>query len=131
MGVKIVGLEAIESDIYKLYSRSSMNKAEKQAIKAGGHFIRNKVATSLNHVKDTGELAIGTDLLTPDKVGDEMIANLYWRGNHSTLAYINEHGHYLKNGEFYKPRAAGFVDTTLRYYSDQYFEIVKGVMNKR
>lgn len=131
MGVKIVGLEAIESDIYKLYSRSSMDRAEKKAVQAGGNFIRNKIATGLYAVKDTGELAIGTDLKKPNKVGGEMIANLYWRGNHSTLAYINEHGHYLKNGQFYKPKAAGFVNTSLRYYSDQYFDIVKGVLDKR
>ncbi|MEJ7220614.1 hypothetical protein [Staphylococcus gallinarum] len=130
MGVKIEGLELIESDIYKLYSRPSMNKAEKRAIQAGGNFIRNKIATSLNQVRDTGELAIGTDLRNPNKVGSEMIGNIYWRGNHSTLAYINEHGHYLKNGKFFRPRAAGYVNTVLKYYGDQYFDIIKREMNK-
>lgn len=131
MGVKIEGLDLIEKDIYQLYSRPSMNKAEKQAIQAGGNFIRNKVATNLNRVKDTGKLAIGTDLKNPNKIGNEMIANLYWRGDHSTLAAINEKGHYLKNGQFFKPMGAGVINTVLRYYSDQYFDIIKREMNKR
>ena len=131
MGVKIEGLEEIEIDIYKLYSRPSMNKAEKKAIQAGGNFIRNKIATNLNRVKDTGELAVGTDLRNPNKVGSEMIGNIYWRGDHKSLAYINEHGHYLKNGSFYKPRGAGTVNTVLRYYNEQYFDIIKREMNKR
>lgn len=130
MGVKIEGLELIEKDIQKRYSRSSMNKAEKRAIQAGGNFIRNKIATSLNQVKDTGELTIGTDLRDPNKVGPEMIANIYWRGNHSTLAYINEHGHYLKNGKFFRPRGAGLVNTALRYNSDKYYNIIKREMDK-
>ncbi|WP_435373546.1 hypothetical protein WKW47_07340 [Staphylococcus nepalensis] len=130
MGVEIEGLELIEDDIYKLYSRKSIDKAETKAIKAGGNFLRNKVATSLNHVRDTGELAIGTDIKAPHKMGDEMIASIYWRGNHQTLAYINEMGHHLKDGTFFKPRGAGFVNTTLRYYKDQYYEIIKREMNK-
>ncbi|RIL26661.1 hypothetical protein BUY98_14980, partial [Staphylococcus gallinarum] len=79
MGVKIEGLELIEKDIQKRYSRSSMNKAEKRAIQAGGNFIRNKIATSLNQVRDTGELAIGTDLKDPNKVGAAMIGKINWR----------------------------------------------------
>ena len=122
MGVKIEGLELIEKDIYQKYSRTSMNNAEKRAIQAGGNFIRNKIAT---------QLAIGTDLRNPNKVGNEMIGNIYWRGNHQSLAYINEHGHYLKNGRFFKPKGAGVVNTILTYYNDQYFDIIKREMNKR
>lgn len=108
-----------------------MDKAEKRAIKAGGNFIRNKVATSLYRYRDTGKLAVGTDLRDPNKVGQEMIANLYWRGEHQTLAYVNEHGHYLRDGTFFKPKGAGSVNTVLRYYSDQYFDIVKKEMDKQ
>lgn len=131
MGVKIEGLELIEKDIYRKYSRTSMNNAEKRAIQAGGNFIRNKIATNLDRVKDTGQLAIGTDLRNPNKVGNEMVGNIYWRGNHQSLAYINEHGHYLKNGRFFKPKGAGVVNTILTYYNDQYFDIIKREMNKR
>lgn len=108
-----------------------MDKAEKRAIKAGGNFIRNKVATNLYRYRDTGELAVGTDLRDPKKVGQEMIASLYWRGEHQTLAYVNEHGHYLRDGTFFKPKGAGSVNTVLSYYSDQYFDIVKREMDKQ
>ncbi|MEP9852110.1 hypothetical protein ABDK10_05345 [Staphylococcus aureus] len=130
MGVNVKGLEAIERDVKQMYNRRNMDKAEKRALQAGGHFIRNKIATNLYRVKDTGQLAIGTDLRDANKYGDEMIANIYWRGEHSTLAYINEFGHYLKDGSFHKPRGAGVVNTVLRYYKDQYFDIVAKEMNK-
>ncbi|MFQ3904441.1 hypothetical protein ABLV98_15380 [Staphylococcus sp. 50Mo3-1] len=131
MGVKVKGLDLIEDEIYSKYSRKAIDKAEKRAIKAGGNMIRNKVATSLYGVRDTGSLAIGTDLRDPEKVGNEMIANLYWRGDHQSLAYVNEFGHTLKDGSFYKPKGAGVVNTQLKLNVDLYFKILKGELDKK
>ncbi len=131
MGVKVDGLDLIEKEIYSKYSRKAIDKAEKRAIKAGGNMIRNKVASSLYGVRDTGLLSLGTDLRDPQKVGNEMIANLYWRGDHQSLAYINEHGHYLKDGSFHKPKGTGVVNTQLKLNADLYFKILKGELDKK
>lgn len=130
MGVEIKGLDDIERTIKKKYSPKSIKDAEHRALKAGGHMLRNKIATELNAVRDTGELAIGTDILEPKLIGNRLEAKLHWRGEHRTLAYINEHGHYDKAGKWVKPRGAGKAQQTLTLNSDLYFKLIKKELNR-
>lgn len=130
MGVEIKGLDDIERTIKKKYSPKAIKDAEHRALKAGGHMLRNKIATELNAVRDTGELAIGTDILEPKLIGNRLEAKLHWRGEHRTLAYINEHGHYDKAGKWVKPRGAGKAQQTLTLNSDLYFKLIKKELNR-
>lgn len=130
MGVEIKGLDDVERTIKRKYSTKAINDAEKRAIKAAGHMMRNKIATELDAVKDTGELAIGTDIIEPKKIGNRLEAKLYWRGEHRTLAYINEYGHYDKAGKWVKPRGFGKVQQSLTLNSDLYYKIVKKELNR-
>ncbi|EGQ3068538.1 hypothetical protein I0P04_001891 [Staphylococcus pseudintermedius] len=130
MGIKVYGLDEIEKALDKRYSKQALNNAQERALKAGGNMLRNKTATALYNVRDTGQLAIGTDLKDPRKIGNEFIANLYWRGDHKSLAYINEHGYYDKSGKFVKPRGADKVNTTLKLNSDLYYSLIKKEMDK-
>ncbi|MDK3656263.1 hypothetical protein O0A22_11655 [Staphylococcus pseudintermedius] len=130
MGIKVHGLDDIEKALDKRYSKQALNNAQERALKAGGNMLRNKTATALYNVRDTGQLAIGTDLKDPKRVGNELIANLYWRGDHKSLAYINEHGYYDRSGKFVKPRGAGKVNTTLKLNSDLYYSLLKRELDK-
>ncbi|EHT6215625.1 hypothetical protein, partial [Staphylococcus pseudintermedius] len=130
MGIKVYGLDEIEKALDKRYSKQALNNAQERALKAGGNMLRNKTATALYNVRDTGQLAIGTDLKDPRKIGNEFIANLYWRGDHKSLAYINEHGYYDKSGKFVKPRGADKVNTTLKLNSDLYYSLIKKELDK-
>lgn len=130
MGVEIKGLDDVEKTLKRRYSPKAINEAEKRAIKAAGHMMRNKIATELDAVKDTGELAIGTDIIEPKKIGNRLEAKLYWRGEHRTLAYINEHGHYDKAGKWVKPSGFGKVQQSLTLNSDLYYKIVKKELNR-
>lgn len=56
MGVDIIGMESIEKEINKKYSRKAIDEAEARALKAGGNMMRNKVATQLYNARDTGQL---------------------------------------------------------------------------
>ncbi|WP_145464916.1 hypothetical protein [Staphylococcus saprophyticus] len=130
MGIEVHGLDDIEKALDKRYSKQALNNAQERALKAGGHMLRNKVAGSLYGVRDTGELAVGTDLRDPKRVGNEFIANLYWRGDHKSLAYINEHGHYDRSGKFVRPKGADKVSTTLKLNSDLYYALLKRELDK-
>ncbi|EGQ3151772.1 hypothetical protein KEI82_002437 [Staphylococcus pseudintermedius] len=130
MGIKVYGLDEIEKALDKRYSKQALNNTQERALKAGGNMLRNKTATALYNVRDTGQLAIGTDLKDPRKIGNEFIANLYWRGDHKSLAYINEHGYYDKSGKFVKPRGADKVNTTLKLNSDLYYSLIKKELDK-
>lgn len=131
MGVVIHGLDSIEKELEKFYSPKAIEEAGKRAIKAGGHMLRNKVATDLDSVRDTGALAIGTNITNVERQGDELLANLYWRGEHRTLASINENGHFDKSGKWVKPRGIGKVDTQLALNREAYFNIIKRELDKR
>lgn len=130
MGVELFGFDEVEKALDKKYSKDVMDKAQKRALKAGGHMLRNKTATSLYASRDTGKLAIGTDLKEAERVGNELVANLYWRGEHKSLAYINEHGHYDRAGKWVKPNGAGKVNTTLKLNSELYFALLKKELDK-
>lgn len=130
MGLDIIGMDSIEKEITKKYSQSAINEAEKRALKAGGNMMRNKVGTQLNSVRDTGKLAIGTDLRDVQQVGNEMIAYIYWRGEHSSLAHLVNNGYHDRAGNFIKPRGFEKVDTTLKINADLYYSLLKRELNK-
>jgi hypothetical protein len=130
MGVDIIGMESIEKEINKKYSRKAIDEAEARALKAGGNMMRNKVATQLYNARDTGQLAIGTDLKEAKKVGNEMIAYIYWRGNHSSLAHLVNNGYHDRAGNFIKPKGYQKVDTTLKINADLYYALLKKELNK-
>ena len=130
MGVDIIGMESIEKEINKKYSRKAIDEAEARALKAGGNMMRNKVATQLYNARDTGQLAIGTDLKEAKKVGNEMIAYIYWRGNHSSLAHLVNNGYHDRAGNFIKPKGYQKVDTTLKINADLYYSLLKKELNK-
>ena len=130
MGVDIIGMESIEKEINKKYSRKAIDEAEARALKAGGNMMSNKVATQLYNARDTGQLAIGTDLKEAKKVGNEMIAYIYWRGNHSSLAHLVNNGYHDRAGNFIKPKGYQKVDTTLKINADLYYALLKKELNK-
>lgn len=130
MGVEIIGMEAIEKEINKRYSRKAIDEAEARALKAGGNMMRNKVATELYKARATGQLAMGTDLREAKKVGNEMIAYIYWRGNHSSLAHLVNNGYHDRAGNFIKPKGYQKVDTTMKINADLYYSLLKRELNK-
>lgn len=130
MGVDITGMESIEKEINKKYSRKAIDEAEARALKAGGNMMRNKVATQLYSARDTGQLAVGTDLREAKKVGDEMVAYIYWRGNHSSLAHLVNNGYHDRAGNFIKPKGYQKVDTTIKINADLYYSLLKKELNK-
>lgn len=130
MGVDILGLESIEKEITKKYSRKSIDEAEQRALKAGGNMMRNKVATQLYSDRDTGKLAIGTDLKEAKKLGNEYVAYLYWRGGHSSLAHLVNNGYHDRAGNFIKPKGYQKVDTTVKINADLYYSLLKRELNK-
>lgn len=130
MGVEIKGLDDIEKTLKKKYSPKSIEEAEKRAVKSAGNMMRNKIATDLDSVRDTGELAIGTDITEPEKVGNKIQSKIYWRGEHRTLAAINENGHYDRSGKWVEPRAVGKASRQLTLNKDLYFKIVKKELDR-
>ena len=130
MGVDIMGMESIEKEINKKYSRKAIDEAEARALKAGGNMMRNKVATQLYNARDTGQLAVGTDLREAKKIGNEMIAYIYWRGNHSSLAHLVNNGYHDRAGNFIKPKGYQKVDTTIKINADLYYSLLKKELNK-
>lgn len=130
MGVDILGLESIEKEITKKYSRKSIDEAEQRALKVGGNMMRNKVATQLYNDRDTGKLSIGTDLKEAKKLGNEYVAYLYWRGEHSSLAHLVNNGYHDRAGNFIKPKGYQKVDTTVKINADLYYSLLKRELNK-
>lgn len=126
----MIGMESIEKEINKKYSRKAIDDAEQRALKAGGNMMRNKVATQLYSARDTGQLAVGTDLREAKKVGDEMVAYIYWRGNHSSLAHLVNNGYHDRAGNFIKPKGYQKVDTTIKINADLYYSLLKKELNK-
>lgn len=130
MGVDIIGLESIEKELSKKYSSKAIDEAEQRALKAGGNMMRNKIATQLNTVRDTGQLAIGTDFRKAEKVGNEMIAYIYWKGDHRSLAHLVNNGYHDRAGNFIKPKGYEKVDTTVKINADLYYSLLKKELGK-
>lgn len=130
MGLDIIGLDDIEKEITKKYSKKAINEAEERALKAGGNMMRNKVASQLHNARDTGQLAIGTDLKDVQQLGDELVAYIYWRGDHSSLAHLVNNGYHDRAGNFIKPEGYEKVDTTLKINADLYYSLLKRELDK-
>ncbi|HJG39049.1 MAG TPA: HK97 gp10 family phage protein [Staphylococcus saprophyticus] len=131
MGIKTSGFDSFDKRLTEKYSTRSIQEAEKRALKAGGNMMRNKVASSLNQVRDTGKLAMGTDLRDPKLFGGEMVAYLYWRGEHRTLAHLVNNGYHDRSGKFVKPRGYERVDTMIKINADLYYSLLKRELNKK
>lgn len=130
MGVDLNGFEELDKTLKRKYSSKAINEAERRAIKAGGHMLRNKIESGLLAIGDTGILARGTTLKEPEIIGGEVVGRLHWKGSHASLAHLNEKGHYDKAGKWVKPTGMGKVSQTLMLNREDYFKLIKKELDK-
>lgn len=130
MGIETFNFDNFERDLEKRYGKRAMQDAQKRAVKAGAHMLRNKTGTALYQVKDTGKLAVGTDVRDPELINGEVVAYIYWRGEHRSLAHLVNNGFRARDGRFIKGRGYQKVDTVLKLNADLYYSLLKRELNK-
>lgn len=131
-GIRAEGLNQLQKDMEKRFSRQRMNKIIDKALIKAGNIVLDAIKSNIRYFRDTGAEYEEAKLSAPYWDKGVRSVRVYWEGPHHrySIVHLNEKGFHARNGKFIRPKGFGAIDKALRTAEKEFYKTVQKEVEK-